>query len=54
VAAELIEFVRIDGDAVRRDAVAVDDGREAAGLAKSSDLLAGQLAVFGGKRRAGG
>ena len=38
----------------RVDAVAVDDGRQPAGVAEAGDLLAGDLAVFGGQRRAGG
>ena len=52
--AQLLELVGIDRDAVRGDAVAVDDRRQAAGVAETGDLLAGQLAMFGGQRRAGG
>ena len=54
VAAELLELVRVDRDAGRIDAVAVDDGREAAGAAEAGDLLAGDVAMLGGQRRAGG
>ena len=54
VAAELLELVRVDRDARGVDAVAVDDGRQAAGGAEAGDLLAGDVAMFGGQRRAGG
>src|SRR4051812_42484258 len=54
VSAKLLEVVGVDRDARGIDAVAVDDGREAAGVAKAGDLLAGQLTMFGGKRRSGG
>ena len=54
VPAKLLELVGIDRDAVGVDAVAVDDRRQAAGVAEAGDLLAGQFAVFGGQRRSGG
>ncbi len=39
---------------VEIDPVAVDDGREAAGSAELGDLLADDVAILGGQRRAGG
>src|SRR5258705_8278627 len=54
VAAELLEFVGIDRDAGGVDPVAVDDARKAPGTTEGSDLLADDVAMFGGQRRAGG
>ena len=48
---ELLELVCVDRDAVRVDPMTVHDRREAAGVAETGDLLAGQLAVFGGQPR---
>ena len=54
VPAELLELVRVDRHAGGVDAVAVDDGGQLAGVAEAGDLLAGDVAMFGGERRAGG
>ncbi len=52
--AQDLELVRVDRHVRRVDAVAVDDGRQAAGGSELLDGLAGHLAGFGGQRRAGG
>ena len=49
-AAEALELVDVDRDAVRRQAVAEDDGRQAARAAQVRDLLADDLASSGGER----
>ena len=54
VLAQQVELVGVDGHVARGLAVAVHDGRQPAGLAQAVDVLAGDLAVLGGQRRAGG
>ena len=54
VPAQLLEFVRVDRDVGRLDPMTVDDGRQASGAAQAGDLLAGDLAMFRGQRRASG
>jgi hypothetical protein len=51
---EDLELVRVDRDVRRPDPVTVDDGRKLACPAEVGDALAGDLAMFGGKTRAGG
>ena len=52
--AEQLELVRVDRDVGGVLAVAEHDGRQAAGVAQVADLLAGDVAMLGGQRRAGG
>ena len=53
VPAQLLELVGVDRHVVGAFAVAVDHGRQPAGVAQAADLLAGDLAMLGGQRRAG-